>query len=223
MSKTTEELLEKQDKRCGTYAGFVAHGKKYEKKCEPCRLAGNEYRRNKTPPRINPPIIRDNCGTSAGYKAHEMRGEITCDPCRLAINEAVRLRNQPIKELRAERSRTYRAKNTAHVREVEAQWRIKNPEKRRAKDMTRLARKKGSKKVERLSVPDVIARWGAVCHSCEKPIDLSLPRHVKDSLWGLHLDHVIPLSAGGEHTLENVKPSHAICNLRKGAKVLFIV
>jgi len=33
----------------------------------------------------------------------------------------------------------------------------------------------------------------------------------------LHFDHVVPLSKGGPHTTENIRPSHSTCNLKKGA------
>lgn len=65
---------------------------------------------------------------------------------------------------------------------------------------------------------DVLAAWGTDCHICGEPVDLGAPRRAqngKDWERGLHLDHVMPLAAGGTHTIDNVKPSHAICNLRK--------
>ena len=34
-----------------------------------------------------------------------------------------------------------------------------------------------------------------------------------------HLDHYIPLSKGGTHSIDNVVWSCASCNLKKGAKV----
>lgn len=204
------------DSRCGTYAGFVAHGKKYEKKCEPCLIAGRVYRRSKAKKMTDSPVIREKCGSMSGYKFHERNGERPCDPCRLAINEIVRTRNQPIRELRALKSREYRASNLGHVRSVELEWRIKNPDKRRSKDMKRYALKKGAVTLETITVMDVINTWGTKCHICKKEIDLNLPRHVKDSRWGFHMDHLIPLFKRGQHTLSNVRPSHGICNLRKG-------
>lgn len=56
-----------------------------------------------------------------------------------------------------------------------------------------------------------------VCHLCGLPIDpaLAWPHPMSYTL-----DHVIPLvqiPALGE-CLDNVKPSHSICNLRKGKK-----
>lgn len=34
----------------------------------------------------------------------------------------------------------------------------------------------------------------------------------------LHVDHVVPYSAGGTDTLDNAAPTHALCNERAGAK-----
>lgn len=208
--------LPTMDKRCGTYAGYVAHQRRKEIPCDSCAQACREYNRTLSKPRTLPPVIRDKCGTSAGYKAHEKRGEFTCHPCRIAINEVVRLRNQKIKELRARKSREYRANNPDYVRAIEKAHREANPEKKRAKDLKRYARKKGAGILETITVADVLERWGSLCHICGIAIDLSLPRHAKDNKWGLHLDHVIPLAKGGNHTLENVRPAHGFCNLSKG-------
>ncbi len=50
-----------------------------------------------------------------------------------------------------------------------------------------------------------------VCHICGDAIP---------GLEELHFDHVIPLIKGGPHVAENVRPSHAGCNLRKGARLI---
>lgn len=34
-------------KTCGTYSGYIIHGRNKEKACDPCRLAANKYRREK--------------------------------------------------------------------------------------------------------------------------------------------------------------------------------
>ena len=75
---------------------------------------------------------------------------------------------------------------------------------------------------ESVSVKDVITLYGTTCHLCDDPIDLDAPRSSRSgSGWerGLHLDHVTPLSKGGTHTIENVRPAHGWCNLSKGAKL----
>jgi predicted nucleic acid-binding Zn ribbon protein len=52
----------------------------------------------------------------------------------------------------------------------------------------------------------VIERDGSRCHLCGKKCR---PEEI-------HLDHVVPLSQGGSHDPENLRVSHAVCNLRKG-------
>lgn len=72
------------------------------------------------------------------------------------------------------------------------------------------------------SVKTVIDTYGSDCHLCDKPIDLEASRKVGSDGWelSLHIDHVTPLSKGGDDTLQNVRPSHAQCNLNKSAKIL---
>lgn len=62
---------------------------------------------------------------------------------------------------------------------------------------------------------DVIARWGEFCY-------LGGERVAQDGkpLENFHLEHVVPLSRGGSHTIDNLRPSCAHHNLSKGGKVL---
>lgn len=55
----------------------------------------------------------------------------------------------------------------------------------------------------------ILAEHGMFCHICSMVI-------VDE--YDLHFDHVIPLALGGPHSAENIRPAHAICNIRKGAK-----
>lgn len=54
----------------------------------------------------------------------------------------------------------------------------------------------------------VWARDCGVCHICDRPAD---PED-----W--HLEHVVPLARGGNHSYANTRVSHPVCNLRKGAR-----
>lgn len=36
----------------------------------------------------------------------------------------------------------------------------------------------------------------------------------------IHMDHVVPLSRGGAHSTDNLRPTHAGCNLRKNDRLL---
>ena len=71
--------------------------------------------------------------------------------------------------------------------------------------------------------------YGTNCYLCDMPIDLDAPRRAGfppkkvKGMWhfwrsGLHVEHFIPITLGGSDTLENVRPSHAWCNLAKGAQ-----
>ena len=51
------------------------------------------------------------------------------------------------------------------------------------------------------------------CAYCGIKLDFTVPRNV-------HLDHVIPLSKDGAHTIENVVWSCASCNLSKSDKII---
>ena len=59
--------------------------------------------------------------------------------------------------------------------------------------------------IERFNLPDVVERYGDSCFYCETG-EFE------------HLDHAIPVSKGGPHTLDNVRPSCAGCNLTKSDK-----
>lgn len=62
--------------------------------------------------------------------------------------------------------------------------------------------------VERIPRAYIIERDNSRCHLCRKKCKPS----------EIHLDHVIPLSKGGTHTLENLRVAHAKCNIAKGAR-----
>lgn len=72
------------------------------------------------------------------------------------------------------------------------------------------------------TLADVIAKYGTDCHLCGEPIDMDAPRKCGTPGWELsfHKDHVIPISRGGDNTIDNVRPSHGICNLKKWANLL---
>lgn len=48
---------------------------------------------------------------------------------------------------------------------------------------------------------------GYLCHLCLKEI-------LSDADY--HADHVIPRSKGGDNSLENLMPSHKLCNMQRG-------
>ena len=63
----------------------------------------------------------------------------------------------------------------------------------------------------------ILELYGTDCHICKEPIDLTAPRLVGQTGWqrSLHLDHVLALANGGSDLIENIRPSHALCNVKK--------
>ncbi len=112
-------------------------------------------------------------------------------------NNADRCRANHLKWLNANREKAY-----THSRK----WKKANPDNGHQHAALRRARKSGGTggKVKRSVVYD---RDYGLCHICGRAV-------FHDS-W--HLDHIIPLSKGGEHSYRNVAVSHPGCNMCKGA------
>jgi 5-methylcytosine-specific restriction endonuclease McrA len=65
--------------------------------------------------------------------------------------------------------------------------------------------KNGSDHRARVSRAYIIERDGGRCHICRK----------KPAPEDIHLDHLVPLSCGGEHTPENLRVACASCNMSR--------
>lgn len=91
-------------------------------------------------------------------------------------------------------------------------WVEDNRDRHNAKGQRRRARERAAF-IEDVDPLVVYYRDGGTCWLCRRQV----PRVVGDVL-SPSLDHVIPLSRGGEHSYANVRLSHSICNARKGAK-----
>lgn len=98
--------------------------------------------------------------------------------------------------------------NVERVARRGAEWNAANRDKVAAIWMARRARVRSAPVVERISREYVWARDGGVCHLCGLPADRAT--------W--EVDHVVPLSRGGEHSYRNVAVSHRVCNRKKGAR-----
>jgi len=146
-----------------------------------------------------------NCGTRSGYNRHLKLKEEVCQNCRNAQNEYDRKRFEKNPDY-------FRKKNKKND----------NLDKKRTRWRRREALKNNAI-VEKYIDLDVINLYGSICHICNKKIDLSASRRCGIGYnWqnGLHIDHVIPIIMGGSDTLDNVRPSHAICNIKKGKHML---
>lgn len=71
--------------------------------------------------------------------------------------------------------------------------------------------------IEHFTREEIFERDRWICHICDTPIPkgAAYPKPLSASL-----DHVIPVSKGGEHTRDNTAASHFRCNIRKGARMV---
>ena len=140
------------------------------------------------------------------------------------------------KEKILERNRRWFSENRERHRELTKSWYAKNKEKKAAKqrewwlansaannEYIRKWRRESTKyqaikarrrdtidawPVEQFSKQSVYDRDAGICYLCSQPVD---PNN-----W--HLDHVVPLSKGGDHAFDNCGTTHPGCNVKKGTK-----
>ena len=109
-----------------------------------------------------------------------------------------------------EKHKAYQAAyRRTHRRECamrKAAWAIAHADKRAEAQAKRQALKRGADKAETIRRKIVYERDGGRCHVCG--------RKVRPARW--HLDHLLPLSKGGNHTYSNVAVSCPKCNMLKG-------
>lgn len=78
------------------------------------------------------------------------------------------------------------------------------------------ARKRGAT-VERVRREEIFERDSWMCGICGDPI----PKEARHpSPLSASLDHVIPLSKGGDHSMSNTQASHLRCNVSKGGRLM---
>jgi 5-methylcytosine-specific restriction endonuclease McrA len=80
--------------------------------------------------------------------------------------------------------------------------------RRRAANSERRAKTRGAQRVERFNVLEIYERDGWRCGICGKKASRKPWPHPLSAT----LDHVIPLSEGGEHTRANSRCAHLSCN-----------
>jgi DNA invertase Pin-like site-specific DNA recombinase len=68
----------------------------------------------------------------------------------------------------------------------------------------------------------VVNWYGSDCYLCGTSIDMTASRVVGDGDWyyGLHIEHVVPKKLGGTDDIENLRPAHGICNIKKAESPL---
>lgn len=79
----------------------------------------------------------------------------------------------------------------------------KNPDRARENKAARRARESGVK-IETVLRRDIFHRTRGRCFYCRSPL-----------LDGWHMDHLIPVVAGGAHEYSNIMPACPLCNMKK--------
>jgi 5-methylcytosine-specific restriction endonuclease McrA len=144
------------------------------------------------------------CGTKSGHDDHRRKyKDDACDSCMEAMRQYwkdYRKKPQTVEKNRIYNRTNRKMRNGTRFKKLISQGFA--PEK------------------DYFSANTVIKTYGTDCHLCGGPVDLDAPRTPGKPGWerSLHIDHVIPLSKGGDDTLENVRPSHGKCNVRKHNK-----
>ena len=133
-----------------------------------------------------------NCGQEFRAGTGNMTCSTSCASVRIMAGSALRVKaaKTPQEKLQMRRERD-RRKNHKRRAEIRAAF------------------------VEDVKPLRVYARDGWRCHICGLKVDQRLS--------GLHqrgptLDHLIPLSKGGQHSYDNVALAHRVCNTKKHAK-----
>lgn len=123
--------------------------------------------------------------------------------------ERVRAAKAKYKKIHADRVRKmnaeYSAANKEFLSQKNREWRKKNPEKHNAKEARRRAQRRGNGVFVILD-RELRQLMQRPCFYCGKESQ--------------HMDHVIPISRGGRHSIGNLVPSCAKCNLSKNDKFL---
>lgn len=108
------------------------------------------------------------------------------------------------KSAHLKRQHAWYEKNKDNIKARISQYKKDHPKQYQMYSNRRLAQKKTST-VELFTIKDIILQYGDKCFYCGSKFD--------------QIDHYIPLSRGGSHTLENVRPSCEHCNLTKSNKL----
>ncbi len=110
------------------------------------------------------------------------------------------------------RSRQWKRRNPAKVRAAAARYEAKNRQAINARALVKNERRRARKMglfVEDVYPLVLLEMDDGVCGICGEDVDPL----------DFHVDHVIPLARGGEHSYANTQAAHPACNLSKNARL----
>lgn len=78
------------------------------------------------------------------------------------------------------------------------------------------AKRYGARFDQSISLKELLKKYNGICQICGKPVDVE-SKNEKGHVLGDYpsLDHIIPLSKGGDHVWSNVQLAHVRCNAKK--------
>lgn len=120
-------------------------------------------------------------------------------------NKSARLNYKGSTDKARQRAREYAAANREAAAEKSRLWRQNNKDHAHALQLSYRARKKGAR-VQMVRRSFLLKRDKGICGICHTPVD---PKK-------FHVDHIISLANGGEHSYANTQIAHPSCNCRKG-------
>ena len=112
-----------------------------------------------------------------------------------------------------DRYRESAAEYSRRRREEQGHWRKLYPEAAALADARRRMLIQQADQGERFAPRDVYERDNWTCQLCRLPVD---PRLAWPHPMSASVDHIVPLSQGGDHSLANVQCAHLRCNIIKG-------
>lgn len=120
------------------------------------------------------------------------------------------------REAQLARARAWRAANPGRQRELSARWRKSDRETAEAYRERQNMAKKARNAVVRCALPrgfirGLFAAQRGRCAYCRGKL-------VSEGPAKFHIDHIVPLAAGGAHAPSNLQLACPGCNVRKGAR-----
>ncbi|TMZ72779.1 HNH endonuclease [Klebsiella pneumoniae] len=112
------------------------------------------------------------------------------------------------------KSRAWKRNNKERVRTYNAEWRKRNPEYGRDWKRKNPQRKRAYRHARKTSGTLLVRDWRRLCNRYGNKCAYC------ESMEPLTVDHIIPVTRGGLHTIGNVLPACLSCNSSKGRKFI---
>ena len=138
-----------------------------------------------------------------------------------AAADRARLWQEANRESKAAISRRWAARNRGKASEAVRRWNAANPDRvrkiKRDAQQRRRALQEGAKRVE-WTTAGILERDGWECQipECRCPKGRAIDPNAEHR-WRATVDHIVPLSRGGDDTPDNLRAAHQTCNSAKRA------